>query len=88
MTMIDPFDNGASELAKQIDNEIISDIIWWQYHANIHFVWSSGLEEWEKIKLTYEDFCSLQYQHTKIMFGEHVAIYKDKTGRYISSRNL
>ncbi len=47
------------------------------------FVWSTGLQEWEPIEVSFSEVASFKYQHSKTINGKHVAICVDCSGRYV-----
>jgi len=47
------------------------------------FVWSTGLERWERIIVTPDDVEGFMYLYTKTIDGQVVAICRDELGRYI-----
>lgn len=52
------------------------------------FVWSTGLEEWDPIFLSNDDYLSLSFCYQKQMHGVVVGIYKDSLGRFICVNSL
>lgn len=47
------------------------------------FVWSTGLQTWEPISVSYKEIATFVYLHAKTIDGKHVAICVDKSGRYV-----
>ena len=62
-------------IAREIDFEVMSNI-------EEYFVCDPERQEWEPIVMTFDQWDTLTYQHTKRM----MTIYKDKTGRFVGVR--
>lgn len=50
------------------------------------YVWSSGLEEWERIRPNNEDvMLDFKEQHVKRVAGRKLTVYRDSLGRFVAS---
>ena len=52
------------------------------------WVWSSGLEEWEPIDMSWSDWVKMTFLYHKTMWGVSIPIFRDSLGRFIAIKSL